>query len=230
MERGLYVAAAGMLAEWVRQDQLSNDLANANTAGYKAERSRQTDFRQHLLHNTRTGQTVGELGEGPIVSETVTNWDRQALKDTGEPLDVAVDGEGFFAVRTDAGTRYTRNGEFTAGADGTLVDQMGNAVLGPDGQPVKLEADGTVDPQKVGLFTLPEPVKAGNGYVTGTPANGTPGGTVRTGKLETSGVDATRTMVDMMASLRAFEAGQKVLNTIDQTLGQAAGQVGSLNG
>ncbi len=111
---------------------------------------------------------------------------------------------------------------FASAADGTLVDQMGNRVLGKGGQPVKLEADGTVDPAAVGVFALTDVVKAGDGNFTGR-STAQAAGKVRAGELEGSGVDAARTMVEMMASLRAYEAGQKALTTIDDTLGKAAG-------
>jgi flagellar basal-body rod protein FlgF len=227
MERGLYIAAAGMLAEMVRQDQISNDLANASTPGYKADRASQKSFGQLLLANTKNGQPVGGLGEGPRIERQVTDLSPEPLRDTGEPLDLAISGDGFFAVQTPAGVRYTRNGAFSAAADGTLTDQMGNKVLGAGNQPVKVNADGTVDVAKVGIFTLTGAQKAGDSYFTGSAKAGATG-EVRSGMLEASGVDAARTMVDMIASLRAFEAGQRVITTIDTTLGQAAGQVGNL--
>ena len=229
MERGLYIAAAGMLAEMVRQDQISNDLANASTPGYKADRASQRSFGQVLLANTESGQPVGGLGRGPWIERQVTDLSPEPLRDTGEPLDLAISGDGFFGVQTASGVRYTRNGAFGAAADGTLTDQMGNPVLGRDGRPVKVGADGTVDVSTVAVFNLPDARKAGDSYFTGTP-QGTPTGEVRSGALEMSGVDAARTMVDMIASLRAFEAGQRVITTIDTTLGQAAGQVGNLPG
>jgi flagellar basal-body rod protein FlgF len=227
MERGLYIAAAGMLTEMVRQDQLSNDLANANTAGYKSDRSAQQDFRQHLLANTRTGQVVGPVGQGPQIAREVTDLAIQPLRDTGEPLDLGIAGEGFFAVQTANGMRFTRNGQFTAANDGTLSDQLGNKVLGPGRRPVRLEPDGTVDVKKVGNFSVPRPVKQGDNLFTGTAA-GAATGEIRGGALEASGVDASRAMVEMIGSLRAFEAGQRAITTIDQSLGQAAGQVGGL--
>src|SRR4051812_16985362 len=229
MERGLYIAAAGMLAEMVRQDQISNDLANASTPGYKADRASQKSFGQLLLANTRSGQAVGGLGQGPRIERQVTDLSPEPLRDTGEPLDMAIAGDGFFGVRTASGVRYTRNGAFSAAADGTLTDQLGNEVLGTDGRPVKVNADGTVDAGRVAIFNLPQARKAGDSYFTGS-AQGQATGEVRSGALEASGVDAARTMVDMIASLRAFEAGQRVITTIDTTLGQAAGQVGNLPG
>jgi flagellar basal-body rod protein FlgF len=229
MDRGLYVAASGMLAEQARQDQLSNDLANLSTAGYKADRVTQASFGQLLLSNTRTGQALGTAGLGVAVTKQTTNFDQAPLKQTDEPLDLAVEGQGFFAVRTAQGIRYTRDGSFQAGSNGTLVDQLGNPVLGPGRQPVRLKPDGTVDATQVGLFDVPKPAKQGDSLFTGV-ARGTATGVIRTGMLEGSGVDSARTMVDMMASMRTFESGQRAITTIDETLKQAASQVGSLTG
>lgn len=227
MERGLYIAAAGMVAEMVRQDQIANDLANAATPGYKSDRSQQRTFQDLLLENTKTGQQVGRLGTGPLITKEVTDFTPEALKSTDEPLDLAIAGPGYFAVQTDAGVRYTRNGAFKANNAGELTDQLGNKVLGTDRKPVKVNADGTVDVSKVGNFALTNPAKAGDSYFTGT-ASGTGTGEVQSGYLEGSGVEAGRTMVDMMASMRAFEAGQKAIQTIDSTLQLAASQAGTL--
>jgi flagellar basal-body rod protein FlgG len=229
VERGLYVAASGMLAELARQDQLANDLANANTPGYKADRVEQQSFGALLLHNSRTGQVIGSVGVGTEITRQVTDMRPQALKETGEPLDFAVAGDGFFAVRTSQGIRFTRNGAFQADRQGQLVDQLGNPVLGATRQPIKVAADGTVDPKLVGLFSVPNARKAGDALFTGT-SSGTPTGEVRSGALEDSGLDPARAMIDMIGSLRAFEAGQKAITTIDETLDRATGTVGGLPG
>jgi flagellar basal-body rod protein FlgF len=226
MDRGLYIAASGMLAELARQDQLANDLANASTPGYKADRAAQHSFGQLLVRNMN-GEAVGTTATGARLERQVTDLSAAPLRQTDEPLDLAVDGDGYFAVRTSQGVRYTRNGQFTAAANGTLTDQMGNPVLGQNGTPVKINADGTVTAGAVGIFALTNVAKAGDSTFTGTAA-GRGRGTVRTGTLEESGVDAAHTMVEMMASLRAFEAGQKAITTIDETLDRASGQVGSI--
>ncbi len=229
MERGLYIAAAGMLSEMTRQDLLANDLANANTSGYKADRVSQNAFAAELdLVNRKTGAPIGALGFGSQIATQRTDLSAQPLRDTGEPLDLAIMGDGFFQVQTAEGVRYTRDGSFTSNAQGQLVDQLGDAVLGPGGQPVTVNADGTVDAAAVGVVALADARKAGDGRFTGAPAAGAPVGEVRTGALEASGVDAARAMVDMMASLRAFETGQRAITTIDDTLRLAAGQLGSV--
>ena len=229
MERGLYIAASGMLAEQVRQDQIANDLANAATPGYKADRTSQAGFGELLLANSATGATVGPQGTAVQVSAVETDFSPKPAKDTGEPLDFAIVGEGFFAVQTARGTRYTRNGQFSADAQGRLVTAQGDPVLGRGGRTLTVGADGRVDPRGLEVVTLRNPRKDGDNLVTGAAAGAAPG-QVRAGALESSGADAARSMVDMIASMRAFEAGQKVIQTIDETLGKAATQVGAVSG
>jgi flagellar basal-body rod protein FlgG len=226
MERGLYIAASGMLAESVRQDLIANDLANASTPGYKADRVAERSFGALLL-SEQGGQPIGTLGLGTQVAEQVTDLSPGPTKATGEALDFAVEGEGFFAVQTPAGVRYTRDGQFSVSQRGTLVTARGDDVLGPGGAPIRVGADGTVDAAAVGVTALTGVRKQGDSLFTGTPGGGA-AGTVRQGALEGSGVDSVRTMVDMIKSLRAFEAGQRVITTIDGTLQKAAGQVGGI--
>jgi flagellar basal-body rod protein FlgG len=225
MERGLYIAASGMLSEMQRQDLIANDLANASTPGYKADRTSQHSFAEILLENRRSGEQIGSLGTGVSIAAQVTDLAPQSARETGEPLDFAISGEGFFGVQTAEGLRYTRNGRFTADAAGRLTDQLGNQVVGRDGGAVTVAGDGTVDPERLGVFAVQGARKAGDGLFTGE-AGGQAGGAVRSGALEGSGVDAARSMVDMIASLRAFEAGQRVITTIDSTLQKAANDVG----
>jgi flagellar basal-body rod protein FlgF len=229
MERGLYIAASGMLAEMARQDQLANELANASTPGYKADRVAQRAFGDLLLSDSADGSAVGPLGSGAAIDKQQTDFRQQALRDTGEPLDLAIQGDGWFGVRTGDGVRYTRNGSFKADAKGNLVDQLGNQVLSDGGKPVAVAPDGTVDATKVAVFKLTDPVKQGDSYFTGQ-AGGKDAGEVRSGALEGSGVDPARAMVDLMASMRAMEATQKAITTIDSTLQQTASQVGGLPG
>ncbi len=229
MERGLYIAASGMVAEQMRQDQIANDLANASTPGYKSDRITQQAFADMLLSNTQTGQAVGKLGTGVAADRMVTDLAPQPLRDTGEPTDLAIAGEGWFGIQTDQGTRYTRNGQFGVAADGTLTDSLGHKVLGRDGQPVKLDAKGALNPADVGVFALATAQKQGDNLFSGTAA-GAATGSVRQGALEGSAVDPARAMVDMIASFRAFEAGQKAIQTIDDSLRRTSSQVASANG
>jgi flagellar basal-body rod protein FlgG len=229
MDRGLYIAASGMLAEQVRQDQIANDLANSATPGYKADRTTQRSFGALLLSNSATGAVVGPQGTSVAIDGVHTDFAPATARETGEPLDFAIVGDGFFAVRSAQGVRYTRNGQFSADAQGRLVTAAGDQVLGRGGAPLQVGADGTVDPRRLDVVALTNPAKSGDSLVTGTPA-GAATGQVRAGALESSGADATRSMVDMIESMRAFQAGQKVIQTIDASLNKAATQVGSVTG
>ncbi len=226
MDRGLYIAASGMIAEQVRQDLLAQDLANASTPGYKADRATQRTFDEVLLSNTRTGQQVGSLGQGVAIDRQATDFTPMTTKQTDEPLDFAIRGEGFFAVQGEDGVRYTRNGRFTADAAGVLRTQTGEAVLGRNGGQVQVDANGRVDPAQLRVVTLANPTKAGEGLFAGQEGAAVDPEIVLSGQLEQSGADPAKSMVDMMASMRAFEANQRVIRTIDDTLGKAVNEVG----
>src|ERR671938_1249122 len=100
MERGLYIAASGMVTEMARQDLIANDLANASTPGYKPDRAVQSSFGDLLLRNTQTGATVGPLGQGSRIERQVTDLSAAPVKETGEALDFAIEGDGYFGVQT----------------------------------------------------------------------------------------------------------------------------------
>ena len=199
MERGLYIAASGMLAEQIRQEQISNDLANASTPGYKAERSSQRSFGQLLLSNSLTSAGVGPSGTAVAIDRITTDFTPQPARETGEPLDLAIAGEGFFAVRTDRGTRYTRNGQFTVSPQGLLSTPAGDPVLGRGGRPIAVGPDGRVDPAAVDVVLLRDARKEGDSLISGTPGGAGIRGQVRAGALEGSGADPARAMVDMIA-------------------------------
>jgi flagellar basal-body rod protein FlgG len=229
MDRGLYIAASGMLAEQIRQDQIANDLANASTPGYKSDRTTQTNFGALLLTNSVTGETVGSQGTAVEVDKVRTDFTPQPTRDTGDPLDFAIVGEGYFAVQTQAGVRYTRNGQFSTDAQGRLITSSGDLVLGRGNQPVTIAKGGTPDPKQLAVISLANPRKQGANLVTGTP-QGNATGVARSGVLEASGADPARAMVDMITSMRTYESGQKVIQTIDETLQKAANSVGTVTG
>ena len=229
MDVGLSIAAQGMLAEQVRQNDLSNNLANASTPGYKPQLAEQRDFGSMLLANTANGASIGTLQSGVSISGQVTDTAPATLQSTGQPLDFGIAGEGFFAVRTPAGVRYTQDGQFQANARGQLTDAAGDLVLGQGGQPVQVPASGRVDPGALGVFNLRGASEQGAGMFTGALA-GRGTGTVHAGELENSGVDPISTMTDMIASLRAYQAGQSAIQSIDQTMQEDATNVGSLQG
>jgi len=232
MDRGFYIAASGMLTELVRQDQLANDLANASTPGYKADQSTQANFGELLLTNTANGQQIGSLGLGVDIAKTTPDLAQGAIDQTGEPLDFALQGPGFFAVQTAAGTRYTRDGQFAVDAKGELVTSLGNPVLGSDGKPVsiagheqdlKVSSDGTIAAGgktlgRIAIVSLTNPAKQGDTLFSGTPGASPNGTTIEQGALESSGTNPATVMVDMITSLRAYESMQKVINSMDETL------------
>jgi flagellar basal-body rod protein FlgG len=227
MDLGLDIAASGMVAQQVHQDQLSNDLANAATPGFKPDETPQRSFGSMLLANTQGGAVVGSVDEAVVLGKTYTNMTPGTMQETGEPLDFAIEGSGFFAVNTPQGTRYTRDGQFTTSAAGLLTDANGNPVLDAKGAQIKVGAGGTVPPNAIGVFEVPGAAKQGENLYTGTAA-GKPTGTVRQGSLEGSGVDGAKVMVEMITSLRTFQSGQQAIQSIAGTLQVAASQVGSM--
>lgn len=244
MDRGLFIAASGMLAEQVRQDQIAADLANANTPGYKADRSAQRSFGELLLDNRQTGARVGMLGLGTHVDEVRTSLEQAPLRETSEPLDLALEGDGFFAVATPQGTRYTRNGQLVVDAQGRLSTVGGNhLLLDGAGKPIKVGAgaveiarDGTVRSDgrvagQIDVVALQNAKKFGENLFTGTAVAARPATTsIKQGFLEGSGVNPGRAMVDMIVSMRAFEASQRVIHAIDETLQRGITSGGSGSG
>lgn len=229
MDLGLYISATGMVAEQARQDQLANDLANASTPGYKPDRAQQRSFGSVLLANTSGGASVGSMAQGVALGAPYTDLAPSPVRETGEPLDFAIEGTGFFAVRTAGGVRYTRNGQFSANAAGVLTDAYGNPVLTQAGGQVTVPANGRVAGSALGVFEVQGAVKQGENLFAGT-ASGRGAGSVRQGALETSGVDAAKVMVEMVTELRAFQSGQQAIQAIAQTMQAASTQVGSING
>jgi flagellar basal-body rod protein FlgF len=235
MERGLYIAESGMLAELTRQDQIANDLANASTPGYKPDRVTQHSFDELLLQNQATGATVGPLDEQAGITGITTDLSQGPLQQTDEPLDVALSGDGFLSVQTPTGTSYTRDGQLSLDAQGRLATSDGLLVLDDKGQPITvgsgtpaIGSDGsvTVGGKAVGtiaVVSLTNPVKQGDSLFAGTPGAKPAGTVLRQGYLEGSGVNTARTMVDMIVSLRAFESLQRVIHGIDETLGRGIG-------
>jgi flagellar basal-body rod protein FlgF len=244
MERGLYIAASGMLAELVRQDQLANDLANASTPGYKADRAAQASFGELLLENSASGQSIGPLGLGVHIAEMKTDLSQGPVKQTGEPLDVALGGPGFLSVQTPQGARYTRNGQLTVDAKGQLALATGATVLDAQGNPISVGThsadlaigpDGTVSAAgktlgRLAIVSLATPLKVGDNLFTGTPGAAPAGTTVQQGALEGSSTNPARVMVDMIVSLRAYESSQRVIHAIDETLQRGINSAGSVGG
>ena len=164
------------------------------------------------------------------------------MRSTGESLDLGLDGEGFFIVNTPAGPRFTRAGQFAMNAQGVLVtlgggfavlDEAGGQIsipeivrANPNLERVSVSASGlvTVDDAPVGsigVVAVADAAKEGENLYTGTAGTRPPATSVRQGFLEGSSVEPARAMLDMIVSLRAYEASQRVLRVIDESLGRA---------
>jgi flagellar basal-body rod protein FlgF len=229
MDLGLSIAASGMVAEQVREDQLANDLSNASTPGYKPTEDVQSAFGTMLLQNSSTGQSLGSVDTDTQITSQTPNLTSAPFETTNEPLDFAVAGSGFFAVKTAQGVRYTRDGQFTESAQGDLTDASGNTVLGQSGAPIKVAADGTVPASAVGVFNVAKPVDQGDNLFSGS-ASGKATGSVSSGVLEGSGVDAAQTMVEMIASLNTYQSGEQAIQTIHETMQRSSSATGALSG
>ena len=234
MDRGLYVAATGMLAEMDRQNNLSNNLANLSTPGYKADYTTQRQFAQLLWNNRSNGQDIGAWGVGPVTS-SVSNMNQGALQQTGNKYDLAIEGNGFFEVRTPQGVRYTRNGAFTVNAQGNLVNAQGYQVLSTTGAALKVgggnnfqvNTDGNVFRDgvlvgRIAVVNLNNPQKVDGSLWNGQAGGQAAGSLVRQSQLEDSNTNPINTIVEITASQRAFDAGQRVLRSIDDNLAIAA--------
>ena len=146
MLRGIYTGASGMQAQIHKMDALANNLANVDTTGYKKDTSVQKAFPQMLIRRMNdevykfpfgsvdTAPVVGKLGSGVELNEIFTEFTQGALKETGNPFDLALDGKGFFTVDTAQGERYTRNGTFMIDDNGLLVTKEGLPVEGENGK------------------------------------------------------------------------------------------------
>jgi flagellar basal-body rod protein FlgF/flagellar basal-body rod protein FlgG len=166
MDSGYYAAMTGLIARTQALDLAATNLANAQTPGYRAE---QEYFRSVLLgpdaHDSQLGQTVNNFG---LIGGDRLNLSQGALEQTGNPLDLAIEGEGFFMVQTPQGPRYTRDGSFHRTPTGRLVTEAGDPVLSAAGQiipippgQVAIGSDGVVSVDggvaaTVGVFTFPK--------------------------------------------------------------------------
>ena len=230
MDPGLYIAASGMLAEQVRQSQLSNDLSNASTPGYKPDQAEQQSFGALLLSNTTTGQPIGTIKTGVAIDKVVTDTSPAALNQTGQPLDFGIAGTGYFArAHRPGGPLHPRRPVHSPTPPASSSTARATSSWARTASRSRVSAKGTVPGSALGVFNVPNVAKQGNNLFTGT-STGRAGGVVRQGELEASGVDPVQTMTDMIASLRAYQAGQSAIQSIDQTMQENAQSVGSLGG
>ncbi|MBN2536099.1 MAG: flagellar hook-basal body protein [Spirochaetales bacterium] len=164
MIRGLYTGASGMIAQMHRLDALSNNLANVDLNGYKRDTPILKSFPELLLRrmsddgvyvfpfgSVDTAPIIGKLGTGTEVNEVFTDFTQGSLKQTDNPFDFALEGEGFLTVATPEGERYTRNCSFLLNNDGYLVTKSGEFVLGENG-PIKLKKNNFIVDQDGVIF------------------------------------------------------------------------------
>jgi len=146
MIRGLYTGASGMLSQMLQMDVVSNNLANVDKTGYKDDVTVFKSFPEMLIRRVNDDGVrkfplgsydkmpiVGSIGTGVEVNEVYTNFKQGGLKQTENPFDLALEGDGFFVVETDRGIRYTRNGSFLIDKDNFLVTKDGYKILGENG-------------------------------------------------------------------------------------------------
>lgn len=146
MLRGLYTAYTGMLNEQYRMDIMSNNLANADTTGFKKEGSTSQAYSEVMAvkikdvsENPNTPKRLGNMSLGVKIGETYTDFSQGSLRDTGNTYDIAIGGDGFFNIEFtnksgETSTKYTRDGGFTLTKDGYLVTKDGDYVLGENGR------------------------------------------------------------------------------------------------
>lgn len=254
MNPALWVAKTGLDAQETRMQTVSNNLANVNTTGFKQDRASFEDLvyqnvRQPGAQNTQDAQlpTGLSLGTGVRVVATEKEHTQGNLQQTGNSLDMAIEGDGFFQVlQSDGGVAYTRDGSFQVNSDGQMVTSNGfeleppinipenaeSVTIGRDGT-VTVQTPGQAEPQDVGQIQLAEFVNpagleavGGNLFeetaASGQPQVGTPGqeglGSIMQGALESSNVNIAEELVNMIETQRAFETNTRSISTSDEML------------
>ena len=257
MVKGLYSAWSGMANEQKRLDVISNNLANAATVGYKKDGVTNQSFDNLLTLKIKDSsenyndRAIGSMSLGVKIGEVYTSYDQGSLRSTGNTYDLAIDGNGFFNVSTtDADgnevVKYTRDGSFTMDQNGRILDVNGNALIGEGGEltvpvdaaNVRIDKDGSVyadgeyiDKVKITDFEDYSYLeKQGDSMylaLDGASESQSTASIVQ-GYTEQSNVNVVSEMTSMIAITRAYEANQKVIQTIDGTLDLAANNVGKI--
>lgn len=245
---GLYLSAAGLQAQQARQNVLSNNLANAQTAGFKRDLATMRSRLNAVDEDPRMAQyrlpVVEDQGGGVFVTGGGIDLTPASLEKTGNATDLALDGRGFFTVSGDRpGEKLlTRDGRFLINSDGTLVTATGGRkVLNADGEaitlkpslPVTVTTKGRItqgdagEGVQLGLVDVADARrlrKVGSNVLTvdrvGAISEMPAGTSVRQHTLENSGVEPVAEMVQMMEGQRAFEANARLITYQDQTLQQ----------
>jgi flagellar basal-body rod protein FlgG len=251
MNLSLYSAATGMEAQQLNLNTIANNLANVNTPGFKRSK---IEFQDLLYQKPRSsGSDSGggnlvptgiEVGNGTRVASTSKVFTQGQLAQTGESLDLAIQGDGFFEVqRADGTIGYTRDGSFKLNAQGQVVTTDGLPVLSgfqsiPSGATVSVSLNGQVSVQSasgttafrltMSRFANPSGLRSmgGNLYeetaASGPPETGAPGeqgyGTIMQGYTESSNVNIVEEMVNLITAQRAYEINSKSIQTSDEML------------
>ena len=258
MVRGLYTAWTGMSNEQKRLDIISNNLANSATVGYKKEGVTNQSFDEVLTMRVRDNSNkagdssmVGTMSLGVKLGEVYTDYSQGSLRETGNTYDLSMEGNGFFTLSVvdkngNENTRYTRSAQFVMDKERYIVDVNGNHLVSESGKlqvptdagKVMIDVDGSVyaDGQLVDKLVVKDfedydyLKKYGDTmYSAEQGAQEIDAkGSVRQGFTEQSNVNVVNEMVNLIAITRAYEANQKVIQSIDGTLELAANSVGKL--
>ena len=227
MDSGYYAAMTGLIARTQALDTAAGNLANAQTPGYRAEREY---FRSVLLGpdalDSQLGRTVNNYG---LLGGDHLSLAQGALEQTGNQLDLAIEGQGFFCIQTSAGPRYTRDGSFHRAQNGQMVTRADEPVLSPAGKPILLPpgdvsvgADGAVSVAgglvaQVGVFTFPAGTdltpEGANRYAPpqGATAQAAKEATVHQGAIEAANQDVVQGSLDLVMMQRQAEMMQRAL-------------------
>ena len=250
MVNGMLEASRGCLKEEIRMDVIANNLANSTGIGFKKDR---VSFQQYLDQETTTPQELTEEGltRDPYLLTVDVDMSEGDIQTTGNELDLAITGDGFFKINTSEGVRYTRKGNFMLDADGNLVTQEGYPVLGKAGTiniPVSDTSNNTLVIGDQGTISVDETIVGQLDIVkfddnkslvkdeknlfrndSDKPEAAIDNDTsVKQGYVELSNVNVAEEMVSMIHSMRAFESYQKAMKAIDQMNNEAINQVGRL--
>ncbi len=234
MDRGIFVALSGAKLQEKRIEVLTNNLANVNTPGFKKQKPVFEDAMPQ----------PDSVRDYSVMKDVSTDMGQGTEEKTGNPLDVAITGDGFFAIDTPNGVRYTRDGSFIAGVDGTLRTKDGHAVLGSKG-PIKITSSDVtinqagaltgpkgqvIDTLRLASFSNPSALVREGSYFAppaGTKAAAAGSSTqVQQGYIEVSNVSAVRAMTTMIEALRSYETHSKVIQSIDDMTKKAIDEVG----
>jgi len=237
MDSGFYAACAGLAARTQAMDLAANNLANANTRGYKAQ---MPVFQSVLAQSTAGSGLEQALNNFGVLAGTRLDQTPGALETTGNDFDLALEGDGYFAVQTAAGAMYTRNGNLQLSSKGELLSAQGDVVLGEQG-PIRLPAgklavaaDGSLSVNgalaaklRIVQFKKGTPLQsAGANYYSAAASAVQPAAqyTVRQGVLEGSNVSPMTGTVELIEIQRQFQVLQRVFSTFDTELNKTAAQ------